>query len=162
MRWNRSKIQVSVNERWLSALKKCTAIHFHLNFCFSLPSGSLNFRRVFKIERSLTIFYLFAVLFTAIALLLTPIILNIFSSEFHPILPVKSAFIYDINQPLAYALTYLLYCYIIHVTAFVSVSSSFSFSHLLSSNRNNKEINKFCLFTTLLRLALIRFFSYHV
>lgn len=50
-------------------------------------------------------------------------------------LPVKSAFLYDINQTPVYIATYILYCYIIYVTIFISVSNNM--------DKKSSKINSF-------------------
>lgn len=82
--------------------------------------------RANKLDRQLTAIYLISTTFTAIGYCLTPIISNIYyhmikGEAFIAVMPMKSAFIYDISVFPNYEITYFLFCLATYTTVLCSV-----------------------------------------
>lgn len=80
-----------------------------------------------KLDRQITAIYLISTTFTAIGYCLTPIISNIYyylikGESFIAVMPMKSAFVYDISLFPNYEITYFLFCLATYTTVLCSVS----------------------------------------
>ena len=83
-----------------------------------------------KLDRQITAIYLISTSFTAIGYCLTPIISNIYyhlikgeSFIAVKVMPMKSAFIYDISAFPNYEITYFVFCLATYTTVCCSVNS---------------------------------------
>lgn len=96
--------------------------------CFlAKPSDYEVIKSANKLDRQITAIYLISTTFTAIGYCLTPIISNIYyylikGESFIAVMPMKSAFFYDISLFPNYEITYFLFCLATYTTVLCSVS----------------------------------------